>query len=329
MNQISQFHDLDINSQLDTKVNKLLNKNNDKHEKTILVLSGGSLKGIAQIGALHCLEKNNMLKNIKIIAATSVGSMVGLLYSIGYQPIELFHFMKLIDTDKLKNMDARNLISKYGLDDGSRMTLILEKLLFAKGFDPNISFKNFYKKTKKDLIVTGSCINDKKIYYFSHTSYPDMKVLDAIRISISVPIIFTPCIFEGKYFIDGGCIDNFPIQLFSDIIENVIGVYVTEHRNYVQDINFIDEFLNNTIECLFEGIAHRDTLLYNKHVIHIKCSNSLWSTKSKLRSTKKDDNNNKESQSQYTMSEIDIIDLFDNGFTTTQHKIDAGDFKID
>ncbi len=315
MNPMS--HNPDINVRLDVEINKLLNKdNNNKKIKTVLVLSGGSLKGVAQIGALHCLEKNNMLNNIKIIAATSVGSMVGLLYSIGYQPIELFHFMKLIDTNKLKNMDARNLISKYGLDDGSRMMLILKKLLNAKGIDPDISFKNFYKKTKMNLIVTGSCINDKKIYYFSHTSYPDMKVLDAVRISISVPIIFTPCVFEGKYFVDGGCIDNFPIQLFSNIIENVIGVYVAENRNHVQEIKFIDEYLNNTIQCLFEGVAHRDTKLYNKHVIHIKCSGSLW--------IKKQKESNKELN-----QDIDIIDLFDIGFVTTQNKIDAGDFIID
>lgn len=303
-------HGLDINAQLDIEINKILNKSNNKTTKTILVLSGGSIKGIAQIGALHCLKENNMLNDIKTVAATSVGSMVGLLYSIGYQPIELFHFMKLIDTDKLKNMDAGNLITKYGLDDGSRMILILKKLLNAKGFDPDISFKNFYKKTNMNLIVTGSCINDKQIYYFSYTGYPDMKVLEAVRISISVPIIFTPCIFEGKTFVDGGCIDNFPIQLFSNVIDNVIGIYVTENREIVQEIKFIDEYLNNTIQCLLEGVAHRDIKFHNKHVIRITCSHSI----SKFKSSNQN-------------QDIDIVNLFDNGFVTTQNKIDAGDFK--
>lgn len=302
-------HDLDINLQLDTEIDKLLNRNNNKKIKTILVLSGGGPKGIAQLGALHCLKKNNMLDNIKNIAATSVGSMVGLLYSIGYQPFELFKFLRLIDLNKINNMDAHNLISKYGLDDGTRMILVLKKLLNAKGYDSDISFKNLYKKTKINLIVTGSCINDKKIYYFSHTSYPDMKVLDAVRISISVPIIFTPCVFEGKIFVDGGCIDNFPIHLFSNTIENVIGVYVAENREYVQEIKFIEEYLNNTIQCLFEGVAQRDTLLHSKHIVHIKCSYPK---------------NSKDSKE----SDIEIVDLFDNGYVTTQNKIDAGDFEI-
>ena len=193
------------------------------------------------------------------------------------------------------------------------MILLLKKLLNAKGYDSEISFKNFFKKTKINLIVTGSCINDKKVYYFSHTSFPDMKVLEAVRISISVPIIFTPCIFEGKIFVDGGCIDNFPIQLFLDTIENVIGIHVTETRNYVHEIEFVEEYLKNTIQCLLEGLAQRDTKLHNKHVVHIKCSQS----KSELKEFK---------ESRY--SDIDIIDLFDNGFVTTQNKIDAGDFEI-
>jgi len=75
---------LDINVQLDDQINKILNKRIDKKTKTTLVLSGGSMKGIAQIGAMHCLKKNNLLNDIKTIAATSVGSIIGLLYSIGY-----------------------------------------------------------------------------------------------------------------------------------------------------------------------------------------------------------------------------------------------------
>ena len=318
---------LDINVQLDDQINKILNKRIDKKTKTTLVLSGGSMKGIAQIGAMHCLKKNNLLNDIKTIAATSVGSIIGLLYSIGYQPIELFQFMKLIDTNKLNGMNAKNLITKYGLDDGSRMILILKKLLNAKGYDPDISFKNFYKRTKMNLIITGSCINDKKIYYFSHTSYPDMKVLEAVRISISIPIIFTPCIFEGKIFVDGGCIDNFPIQLFSDMIDNVIGIHVTETRINVHKIDFIEDYLKNTIQCLFEGLVHRETKLYNEHVVYIKCSPPTnKSENSKSENFKSENSRSENTESDY--SEADIIELFDNGYVTTQNKISAGEFEF-
>src|ERR1700722_13424536 len=123
---------IDINSFLDNEISHLLNRD-IKRERDILVLSGGSTKGVAQIGALQCLKKNNMLKNIKTIAATSAGSMTGLLYCAGYQPIELYKFIKWIDLEMVKKLDAQNVITKYGLDDGTRMMLVLKKLIIAKG----------------------------------------------------------------------------------------------------------------------------------------------------------------------------------------------------
>ncbi len=297
-----QKYQNDINFRIDTDINKLLNKN-VKKVKDILVLSGGSIKGISQIGALHCLKKNNMLNNIKNIAATSVGSMVGLLICVGYQPIELFKFMKLLNLSQLKKLNMQNIMTKYGLDDGTRIKLVLKKLINAKGYDSNITFKDFYKKTQINFIVTGACINDKKIHYFSHTEYPEMKVLDAIRISISIPLIFTPCVYEGKIFIDGGCIDNFPIHLFENDIDRVIGIYVSEYRQTVQDIKFLEDYLNNTIQCLFEGITFRDTLSYNKSVIKIKC---LYNGESLT----------------------DVVSLFDDGYNAAQAKINTGDLNI-
>src|SRR5438874_12613638 len=93
-----------IDKILDNEIGKLLDRNrgpgnprdqgNQGREKSynpskeILVLSGGSIRGVAQLGALHCLKKHNMLDNIRTIAATSAGSAIGMLYCAGYQPME-------------------------------------------------------------------------------------------------------------------------------------------------------------------------------------------------------------------------------------------------
>jgi predicted acylesterase/phospholipase RssA len=299
---------MDINNILDNEIENILHKElrkelykEPKHLKQILVLSGGSTKGVAQLGALHYLKKNNLLNNINTISATSVGSCVGLMLIIGYSPIEFFKFIKLLDLSQLKKIDTHNVIAKYGLNDGSRLMFVLKKLMKAKGYNDDISFKELYKKTKINLIITGVCINDKKAYYFSHTKYPDMKVLDAIRISVSVPIYYTPFVFEEKIFIDGGCIDNFPIHLFENELEKVIGIYVTEDTNVVKNIKFIDDYLMNTIECLFEGMAHRDIRAYQKYTIQIKCKKSS------------DEPN-------------DIISMFDEGYLAAQDKVRSGIF---
>jgi len=98
----------DINDIITDEINILLNKKKD-NIKSILVLSGGAIKGVAQIGALQYLEENNMLKDIKIISATSAGSIVGFLYMIGYTFLELFDFMKIIDMNNTKKINITNI----------------------------------------------------------------------------------------------------------------------------------------------------------------------------------------------------------------------------
>lgn len=296
--RLSLSNPLDINKTIDQEIEHVLEHNGNKL-KEILVLSGGAAKGAAQLGALHCLKKHNMLNNIKTIAGTSVGAMIGMLYCAGYRPMELFKFIKLLNMENIKSIKLPNFLTKYGLDDGSRMTLIFVKLMGAKGFDQNITFKEFYKISKIKLIVTGACINDKKIYYFSHETYPEMKVIDAVRISMSIPIIFTPFIFDGKMFVDGGCIDNFPINLFNHEIEKVIGIHVADSYPNVKDIDSLESYLVNMIRCIMEGMSHHVTKSYNhRYIITIKCANC-------------------------TESATDLMSMFDEGYYSAQKIIDA------
>lgn len=284
-----------INNILDTEITEILQKNKEK-TKEILVLSGGSTKGVAQIGALHCLKKHNLLKNINTIAASSAGTMVGLLYCAGYNPVELFKVIQLIDMSKTKKLTPSNVITKFGFDDGTRMMLVMKKLLCAKGYSETVTFLEFYKKNNITFIVTGTCINDKSTHYFSYVTHPDMCVLDAIRISISIPIVLTPFIYKGNMYIDGGCTDNFPIDLFSDKLDSVIGIYVTESVNKVKDIKCIEEFFNNTIQSIFEGTVIRDIGKNDKCVITVRCTfcgDSL----------------------------ADITNMFDEGYNTALQKI--------
>ena len=73
--------------------------------------------------------------------------------------------------------------------------------------------------TNIKLIITSVCLNDKQVYYLSHTSFPDMPVILGVRMTTSFPFWFVPVKYNGKFFVDGGCIDNYPIQLFSNNLD--------------------------------------------------------------------------------------------------------------
>lgn len=263
------FLNKSINNEIDKELEFILKKNNYDN-KTILVLSGGGVKGIAHIGAMKALEELGHLKHINIIAGTSVGALIGCLYNIGYTPDELHDFLTMFDINKMKSVNPRNMLKVYGIDDGSNILVVLRKMFISKKIDPDITFKNLYKKTNKKLIVTTSCINDKKIYYLSYDTYPDMKVIDGVRMSISVPIYFSPVIYDEKMFIDGGCIDNYPINLFKNELNKVIGVYVTSTIEYAKEINNLEDYLMNTIQCLFEGVACNSLKGFEKQSIKIE-----------------------------------------------------------
>jgi predicted acylesterase/phospholipase RssA len=262
-----------INNEIDMEIDMILGRTSDV-KRDILVLSGGSVKGIAQLGALYCLEKHGLLEPLKIFSCTSIGSVVAVLIVAGYKPLEIFKLFKLIDVDKIRDLNPVNLLTDLGLSDGKRMMIILEKMLENKKFSRDITFIEFYKRTKKTLMITGTCVNEKKLYRFSHKNYPNMKILEAVRISISLPILFTPCKFENKLFIDGGFIDNYPIRIFNHDTNRVIGIHVSDQSKQVDQIMYIEDYLVNTIGCILKGVSYMSVTGFEDCTISINCIDS-------------------------------------------------------
>lgn len=253
--------------------NEITNENKKikiKNIKTKLILSGGGVKGIAHLGALQALQDQGILQNIDTYAGTSIGAVIGALLIIGYQPNEIFKVVDMLDLKKVKGILFGNLLKLLGLDDGNKMQIVIKKLFAGKNIDPEITFLELYERTNKTLFITAVCLNDKKTYYFSHITNPNMPVTLAIRMSISIPIYFVPVTYKGKLFIDGGCIDNYPIHLFNDCLDSVIGIYLSQNQDNVTNINNIEDYLINIIDCLFEGVTYNSLKGYEEYSIKIR-----------------------------------------------------------
>lgn len=248
--------------------NTNVERSKKRKEIDTLVLSGGSFKGVAHIGALKALEDNNILQNIKTIAGSSIGAIIGLLYIIGYSPDELDEFIKMIDLKIFRNIDIENMLDKFGLDDGEKITFVFEKMLQTKNIDTNITFAELYEKTKINFIITGVCVNDKKLYYISHETFPNMKILIGLRITSSVPFYFVPVLYDKKLFIDGGVMNNYPIDIFTSK-KNVIGVYLDEVCETNENVDNLETFISGTIDCIFRGVSQSLTKHYEKQTINL------------------------------------------------------------
>lgn len=240
-----------------------------KFSKKILVLSGGGIKGISFIGALHALYELNILQNIHTFAGTSVGSLILFLCIIGYKPTELFEFIKAFDLNKLKSISVSLFLESYGLDSGDKVVKTLIKFMDTLNIKHDISFLELFNKTNKTFIVTTVNVSEQKAEYLSYLTQPTMPVVQAIRMSISIPFVFTPIQFNNCLYVDGGCIDNFPLKQFSGREDELIGIYIVNNNEDKKNIKTFDEYVMNVINSMINGITRSSIENYEKYVIGI------------------------------------------------------------
>lgn len=190
-----------------------------------LVLSGGGIKGIAYCGAVKWLYENDILSsNMKGYAGTSAGSIVAGLLAVGYDATELMKIMTEMDMKKICDdkigiiRDTYNLIEYYGIAPGDYVMDFLGDLIEAKTGDKDYTIEQLYKNNDVRLVIVGTNMNTKASKYF-HPEAPNVKdrtipIRKAIRISMSIPFVFTPVEHCGHLYVDGGLLDNFPIHVF-------------------------------------------------------------------------------------------------------------------
>ena len=191
--------------------------------KVGVVLSGGGAKGFAHIGALRVIEEAGI--PIDYIAGTSMGSIIGGLYAVGYDPDMM---------QKLCTEQDWNLIMK---DQIPRRFIPLEKRINERHYIVTLPYKNGQLKIKRSLIdgmyvnmlLTRLMMPAYKQRDFSKLPVPflciatDMITADpiefisgslaqSIRSSMSIPFLFEPVDYEGYLLCDGGLTNNFPVR---------------------------------------------------------------------------------------------------------------------
>lgn len=252
------------------------------NEKEILVVSGGSIKGFTSLGCLTKLKELQIINNLRVYCGTSVGSAICLLLLVGYEPQQIYQILYEIDLDMLIEYD-NDIIddSCFGISTSDPLINIIAIVLEKKNIDADITFKKLYELIPKKLIITGVCLNDLSLSYFNYETTPDMSVLLAVRISISLPFVFKPVLYNNKVWVDGGCLNDYPIDIFDNEIEKVIGIYTSD--NYNTCINEFENkftYIYQVIKCMLKSMTSFKLDTYKKNSINITVdcgSSSLFS----------------------------------------------------
>jgi NTE family protein len=218
----------------------------DKKYRTGIVLSGGAARGFSHLGVLQALNESNIYPDI--ISGTSVGAIVGSLYADGNKPYEILSLLS-----KNSRLDYFSLtMPKEGLLQISGLIKILKETLRAKTFE----------ELKIPLFVTATDLNNGRIVYFSSG-----ELLRPVIASSSIPVLFKPLIIDNVFYVDGGVMNNMPIEPLENICEIIIGSYV----NPIGNENSFSSLINVAVRT-FQLSMHKDliekqarfTLLYNK-----------------------------------------------------------------
>lgn len=228
---------------------------------TNLVFEGGGIKVVAYLGALRVLIAHNLLKNFTKFAGSSAGAIVATLLacdaSIEYieKIIGSLDFSKFMDDSWGIFRDFYRMLTSYGIYKGNEILQFFENILADTVGSKDITFAELFNKTKKTLIITGSNINTCKSEYYSNDTTPNMKVKDALRITVSIPFVFKPVVGDtGDILVDGGTYNNLPMNVFRESEDFTLGIRLMSDvdqmgRKEIKSLkNFASELVGNLSE---------------------------------------------------------------------------------
>lgn len=170
-----------------------------------LVLSGGGMRGAAHIGVIRALEEHQIYPTH--IAGSSAGAIVGSLYAYGYDWEEILAFFKEVQLMNIR----KYAINKPGFIDAEKFHD--EFKVYLK--DDDFSF------LKKKLFITATNILSGKLKIFEKG-----ELIKPVLASAAFPGLFAPVKIRSSYYIDGGALNNFPLEPLKKKCDKIIGVYV-------------------------------------------------------------------------------------------------------
>ena len=230
----------------------------DSRPKIGLVLSGGSAHGLAHIGVLKVLEEQGI--HVDYITGTSMGSIIGGLYAMGYTAREIEDLALEQDWSELlaTSVPLRDIApSEKAHHNRYPLTVKVKDGAFKLP-------EGFLNSHKLDIALNQMFLPAHEITDFDDLTIPfrcvaidiekgEINVLDrgylgtAVRASMAIPSVFAPVLYEDKLLVDGGLIRNFPVE---EVIEMgadiVIGVYVGSRLEEKENLNTLLDILNQS-----------------------------------------------------------------------------------
>ena len=324
---------------LEDKIQTIKKLKNDKDRndlKVALVLSGGGAKGYAHLGVLRVLEKENI--KIDYIAGTSIGALVGTLYSIGYSVDEIEKVLDNLNIESFLesgsdltglDLDKKETLKKYsfyisfdnelnyslpkGLRETEELYLVVKNLL--KNYENIKNFDNF----PIPIRVVATNLNTGETKSFSEGDIA--KILTA---SMAIPTIFEPVEVNGALYVDGIVSRNLPVEEAYDmgadlVIASDVGAPVVKKDNY-NILSVLNQMIAIQSSYITKASKEKATILISPDIKNISATDTTkrkdlielgevatQSQIAKLREFPKNSSNNKRTKVQKEKEDYFVI----------------------
>lgn len=262
--------------------------NLEKDHKVGLVLSGGGAKGFAHIGALKAIDEVGI--RVDYIGGTSMGAVVGSLYAAGYSALAIEEIMKdLKFRDLVQKEISRKSKPFYQKENDHkyilRLSLENNKIKLPSGLTDGQEVLNYLSQYTQhvntitdfsELPIPFVCIatdleNGEQVLL--NKGY----LPDAIRASASFPTLLEPMELDGKMLVDGGIVNNFPVdEVLAMGADLIIGVDVGDGKLLKkEDINSLIDVLNQVVS--YQMLEEADLAKKDKTTVYIRPDISPYS----------------------------------------------------
>jgi len=181
-----------------------------------IVISGGGPTGFLSYGAAKHLAQQGFWShdNLETIYGTSIGSLIGAILCLKHEWDTLDDYIIKRPWEKVivNSLEMFELFAQKGIAKMKLLDDIMQPLLESKDLTIATTMLEFYEYSRISLNVFTVDLNKFEKVHISHATHPDLPLMDAIKMSCCMPVLFQPIVRDGCCYIDGGIMVNYPLR---------------------------------------------------------------------------------------------------------------------
>ena len=258
-----------------------------------LVLSGGGGGGYTIYGAVKYLSKNSYwnIENIENIYCVSVGSVIAVLISLKLNWDTIDDYLIKRPWDKVINIKPINLLNLWtekGILDSNIFKEILTPLLTVNGLSKDITMKEFYDYNNIEIHIYTVNINESlptKVD-ISYKTHPKLELCKAIEMSSAFPVFLIPICDNSACYIDGGLINNFPLNdciygiggIESNKLDEILAFKIGSFQkpDYITKESSLLNYLYSIIDGIRKLASTENLQMEIKNIVHCNMENNSY-----------------------------------------------------